>query len=323
MMAYEYKCPRCGYKTKHKASMWQHFYRVKKTCSDRVAPIPLTESVMSAVMSRTWTSPPASVAPTLASSAPTTQYMQVINNHFTINNFMTRLDPAKLAKMCVDHAGLSGVPFEAQVDRYCADNLAGTEEREMPIKDRDILHIVDEVSRWTEEMDKVNILYDSKRDRYNILESAGWEEMIEARGVVRIFETIKNAFLNDHEMMLIRRMHAHATAFRGKAECREQLEHLYRCFASIDLEPYCMGSTDDEFVEDGDPCSEAISEKCMEVYHRVKSKLTTAVVQRFQRDIKKIVKSNSLSTVKGMLEYATRAFTSDAAFRNAVVPCGS
>lgn len=40
-----YKCPRCGYETRHKPSMYSHLYKKKKQCCSNISNIELTDEI--------------------------------------------------------------------------------------------------------------------------------------------------------------------------------------------------------------------------------------------------------------------------------------
>jgi len=295
-----YTCPCCGYKTRNKSHMHFHLYELKKPCPCTVAKLELTDEIKEDIMrNRIYHPPKDDQQPTIN---------QTINNYNTINNFVGNLDTMYKLNKYIDYKKIEIEDFSQTVeDKYAnTTQLLDENKTKMSLKEDDFLEIVNNVSNVTD-VEKFNVMYDSKSNKVKLYEEGEWQDFIATNGIKKIVETIKDAYLDSYEIYLIRNMKSTTHTLHRRSKFRDNLEEYYRFLLAFEFQPYCKDKNNyeilyniddpkhDTYVSRSDVESYSIEEECCKIYRNMKdSKKTMTHGNKIMKEIKEIIKRNTI-----------------------------
>lgn len=322
----KYTCPCCGFCTENKSHMYIHLYKLKKPCPCTKAKIELTEEVKQDILKNRIYHPPKEDKPATIN--------QTINNYNTVNNFIGNLDTMYKLNKYIDYKKIDLVDFSQSVEDKYANTTQLLEENKTKIslKQDDFLEIVNSVSNITD-IEKFNLLYDSKSNKVKLYEEGEWQEFIATNGIKKIVETIKDSYLDSYELYLIRNMKCQTLTLHKRSKFRDNLEEYYRFLIAFDLEPYCkdknnyeiLYNIDDEkhdtFVESSNVEAYSIEEECCKIYRNMKeSRKNISQCNKIVKEIKDIIKRNTQVNASEINKRVLDLFSSDPLFKKTIIP---
>lgn len=289
-----YKCIRCGYRTKNKTNIKKHLYERKTQCPASRNKIELTNEVKEEIMiNRVYHIPKEK-----KEIKPTTINQQ-FNNYNILNNIVSSIDTIeKLDKYTkFTETRITGIEFDVN-DKY--DNkikrLEGNRYKYgMHLKENDILDIVDNISKVSDNFEDFNVLYDADMNKVKLY-SRSWSPLLVDAGVKKLIEIIQDSYLYAYEMYLLRKIHdGKIINEHERNKYKISLEEYYKFMNIFDIEPYCVDKTDDDIIGNGSE-DFTIQDKVHKLYNEMK--ISKSESNKLKKTVTDIIKNNSKYNIK-------------------------
>jgi hypothetical protein len=289
-----YLCPRCGYNTKYKSHIRDHFYKKKKPCATITTNLELTEEIKEHIINfRIYH------IPKEKKEVKPTTINQQFNNYNILNNIVNSIDTIeKLDKYTkFTETKITGIEFDVN-DKYDTKikRLEGNKYKYgMHLKENDILDIVDNISKVSDNFEDFNVLYDADMNKVKLY-SRSWSPLLVDAGVKKLIEIIQDSYLYAYEMYLLKKIH------NGKIinefernKYKISLEEYYKFMNIFDIDPYCVDKTDDDIIENGSD-EYTIQDKVHTLYNEMK--ISKSESNKLKKTVTDIIKNNSKYNIK-------------------------
>lgn len=321
----KYTCIRCGYVAPLRAHMYRHLFLRKNTCQPFSNDIALTNEIKETIMKdRIYRIPIVIPGPTTVINT----INQIINQHQSIQNFISNLDTSKKVERLMEQRGdacpLAAImPFEYSIEQHFQKDKTRLERNKEPIilKKRDIHDYYDDVSYCRNNMEYFNVYFDNKINKLAIYDGRKWTPMSINRGIRMITTAMQDYFLNTYECSLLQRLESdNANEFKRSA-LRENLDEYYEFLASVDAEPYVFDRdnnkilywpTDERYDNTvSGPDGYTISDRYTERFHKVRGQVTSAHREKIEKQIMSIIRANSTRSIKDLNEHLLKILNSN------------
>jgi len=303
-----YKCPRCGYETRNKTVIRNHFNNKKKPCQGILShAIELTEGIKEHVLNhRLYVAEPSEIQQRVTN--------QVINYHNTVYNYVANIDFVEKLNKVVEHKNLEILDFETKVEELYQDQVERLEKDDFKEgfqldhgNFKEIINTLTQAIRGNhreEFIQDINFIYDWKRKRIHVY-GARWEEYLVQQGLTYLVDTIASYYLETYEVYLIRKLIDTKTPIKSRQKYKDCLVQYYLFLASFDVHPYVEGKHDnkilynrddpefDQTPEESDFEEHRIVDEYMHLYNQTKADMTMAQKRKVQAEVSDILKSNT------------------------------
>ncbi len=291
-----YTCTRCGYNTILKGHIRDHFNKRKTLCPAIENDIELTTEIKDYILlNRIYHIPKEK-----KELNPQTTINQQYNNYNIMNNIINSINTEEKLDKYIKFSDIkiTGIEFDVN-DKY--DNKIKRLEKNrykngMHLKESDILEIVDNISKVSDNFEDFNVLYDADMNKVKLY-SRSWSPYLIDTGVRQLVQIIQDSYLYAYEMYLIKKI------YDGKeVNCQEinkyklSLEEYYKFMSIFDIQPYCIEKTDDDIIENGCDDSYEIQDKVSKVYNNLK--LLKSEINKLKKTVTDIIKKNSKSNIQ-------------------------
>ncbi len=286
-----YTCPRCGYDTKYKSHIKDHFYKKKKPCATVVSNLELTDEIKEHIINFRIYHIPKEVKPTTIN--------QQFNNYNILNNIVSSLDTIeKLDKYTkFTETKITGIEFDVN-EKYenKIKRLEGNRYKYgMHLKENDILDIVDNISKVSDNFEDFNILYDADMNKVKLY-SRSWSPLLVDAGVKKIIEIIQDSYLYAYEMYLLKKIHDGKIINEiERNKYKLSLEEYYKFMNIFDIQPYCVDKTDDDIISNGSE-EYTIQDKVYKLYNDMK--ISKSESNKLKKTVTDLIKNNSKHNIK-------------------------
>ena len=325
-----YTCPRCKYNTPHKARMRLHLFERAAVCPTIAQEsIELTNEIKEHVMNYRVYHPAAHNKQ--SDTAKTVN--NFINNYNTVNNFIANMDTFDKLEKLTGYIQTPLISFDDAVDGKYQNHRGKLEKDDFKygfeLDTNDLFQTINEVSQVCD-MDTLqdfNLFYDAKMDKLKMYDSGAWKELLAARGIQRIIQTIQDSFWNQYECYLLRRIHSPCTTAIVAARQKELLEEYFKFIGSLDgIEPYCKNKSNSDILYSAsddryDPHDEdySISDVFYASFSHIREKVTRSDMNRVKSEVMKIIKKNSMKSVLDLNKKVLDLFNMDETFKEMIL----
>jgi hypothetical protein len=309
-----YSCTRCGYETKKKHRMHDHLYKRKKTCQGIVNDIVLTDEIKEKIIENRRYNLPKTIKET---KTPIQIYNNQYNQYNILNNLISSINTEeKLEKYTkFTETEITGIEFDIN-DKY--DNkikrLEGNRYKYgMHLKENDILEIVDNISKVSDNFEDFNVLYDADMNKVKLF-SRSWSPYLIDTGIKKLIEIIQDSYLYAYEMYLIKKI------YDGKIineiernKYKISLEEYYKFMNIFDIQPYCVDKTDNDIIENGSE-DYIIQDKIYKIYNEMK--ISKSEINKLKKTVTDIIKNNSKYNVQELNKKVISLLNLNEEFKN-------
>jgi hypothetical protein len=305
--------------------MRKHLYQNKKPCATIINDIELTDDIKDHIINfRVYHIP---------QEAKVQPINQTINHYNTMNNFIANMDVMDKLTKYVTYKQIDLIPFERSVEtRYLKtkqrlENDIGIHQ----ITQDDIIEIIDELSKMSDNVEDFNIMYDSKLNKLLLYDAGDWKEMFLTSGLKSIIRTIQDYFWHAYECYLIRKIKNMDIPFGTRAEYKNRLIEYYVFIASLDIDPYVKdrnnnqinySSDDDRYwreVSYHDLEANSLQDEFMKEYRRVKDNMTRKEIDRLKKDLLDLIKRNSKKNINELNKTVMTLINVDEEFQKLIL----
>jgi hypothetical protein len=305
-----YTCPRCGYETKEKYRMRDHFYKRQKHCPCGVRDLVLTDEIKEKVMSeRVYHIPKEKKEKTI---------QQIITNNIqnnnTMNNYIKNMDSLDKIKKYINYNDIDLMSIEDNLENTFSARVKKLEGNKFKfgydIDENRLFDIIEEICKLRRgDFKKLNIVYDEKMKELNLFKSGSWETLILDRGLREVISLLQDYFLNYYEKYLVMKIYCEVNE-QEKMKYREDLERHYKLLGCFDLPPYIKDKNDLEILEkyykeDVDVFEEkdekdkfVLEEKYLKIYNKVVDDTKKSEINKTKKNIIEILKNSSKRNMK-------------------------
>jgi hypothetical protein len=304
-----YTCPRCDYKTDRRCDMVYHLYKLQRICPGVAHRIELTDDIKACVIENR-----------IYHIQDDVKIMnQTINTYNTMNNFISNMDCVDKITKLASYKQLEIVDFETKVEDEYKRTVKKLEKDSFKygfsLKHQDFMQIIDTLTnalkgdKRDEFIEHLNFIYDSKRKRIRVFNSAEkWEDFLVSSGINYLIGTIAGSYLESYEVYLIRKLNAPVNVCQ-LAEQQKCLEDYYLFLACFDVDPFVKGKYDAQILfnkdapeydlvpESSDVEAHQIVDRFTKTYVRIFDSITNAQRRIAQKEVLDIIKSNTQNTV--------------------------
>jgi hypothetical protein len=285
-----YTCLRCGLTTIKKSDMKRHFYERKNICPATTNNIELTDDIKKHILdNRIYIIPKIPKSQIINNNTQNNQYNIIIKNMDTTEKLKTYLEFNDIKTI--------GIEFDVN-DKYDTKikRLEGNRYKYgMHLKENDILDIVDNISKVSDNFEDFNVLYDADMNKVKLY-SRSWSPLLVDAGVKKLIEIIQDSYLYAYEMYLLKKIH------NGKIinefernKYKLSLEEYYKFMNIFDIQPYCVDKTDDDIIENGSD-EFTIQDKVYKLYNEMK--ISKSESNKLKKTVTDIIKNNSKYNIK-------------------------
>lgn len=325
-----YECPRCGYQTLRKSSMYKHLYLNKKVCATLKSMIELTEDIKSHVLqSRKY------ILDSLPKQSNQSMLNQTVNNYNMVYNFVAGLDTLDKIQKLVEYKQIHLLDFQQSIeDRYSfkAQRLKTT-KCSFSLEHNDILQLIDNVSKITndDEFEYLNIIYDNKYDRFKIYEEGDWKEFLRIIGLNKILCYLKEYYLDSYEVYLIRRYKNNDISLIQREQSLEFLKKYYQFIGVFDIEPFIKGKSNNKVMYNmDDPIHSknhnfydvdefSIEDEFYPVYQKTRDNITKSEMNEIKKNVLDVLKNNSSRNIDQLNKKVTELFNMEEQFKQVII----
>jgi hypothetical protein len=293
-MSIPYTCIRCNYKTKDKSCMRDHLYKRKKICPATKMVLELTDEIKNHILdNRIY------IIPKEKKEVKPTTINQQFNNYNILNNIVSSIDTIeKLDKYTkFTETKITGIEFDVN-DKYDTKikRLEGNRYKYgMHLKENDILDIVDNISKVSDNFEDFNVLYDADMNKVKLY-SRSWSPLLVDAGVKKLIEIIQDSYLYAYEMYLLRKIHDGKIINEfERNKYKISLEEYYKFMNIFDIDPYCVDKTDDDIISNGSE-DYTIQDKVHKLYNEMK--ISKSESNKLKKTVTDIIKNNSKYNIK-------------------------
>lgn len=310
-----YSCPRCGYKTNHKAAMKKHLYDLKKMCPALLkGNVDLTDEIKECVLqNRVWYPPPPPPPP----PQPLT-LNQTINNYNQMLNYVNKMDVVDKITKYVKHKRTPMIGFDQEIGMTYNETIQKLEDddfHDFLLNEKDIIGIVDKLTKFTD-VEKLNVVHDQLSDHIKIFDAGKWVSTYFDAGLDDLMFRLKNCYLDYYESFLLKRLWY--VAGHARQQMTERLRSYYNFIVCFDLDPFVKGASDGVILGD-DTTTYDIEESYYGVFCKVRDNIKYSDVKRIRKQITNIIKKNNKSNVVDLNSKMLDLMGVDEGFKNVVV----
>jgi hypothetical protein len=294
-----YNCIRCGYTTFFHTDMVRHFQR-KKLCSTAVNNIELTDHIKNHILKyRVYHIPAPVKEPTM---------LQIINNNNTMNNFIAGIEPMAKLQSYLNYKNILPISFDQSVDqaygsiRHKLENDQGHHFYNVD----EMLEVVDSTTRMSDNsVELMNVLYDADMNKLVLYDSGHWREMFFGSGAKEVIKNIQDYFWNAYECYVIRKLESPDVSFADKNDMRVYLHDYYKLLASMNVEPYVQGKSNNKIMYSPDDDrydreynyydmdAFTLSDKYNKEYNKISESLSMKQREKTRNEVYDLIKRNS------------------------------
>lgn len=284
-----YKCPRCGYNTYHKACMRKHLYSRNTVCQGLLDPsILLDDTMKEHIMNNRIYHKPKEEKPTT-----------IINNYNQINNLVQQMDAIDKIQYCNDYNKKELIDFEdAMEDKYTptATKLNEDKLKGFQLVWGNLLEMIDDALFYGKNVDKFNFLYDVNSNKIKVYCGGEWKSMLFEIGVQFMLSVVQSFYLNSYECYVIRNIESNSqNNFHAKAEYRDRLVDYYKFLVCFDIKPFSSAHHDLENLLEED-----MAEKYYNLFLKTKEGVTARMCQQVQRKVYSIIKEANKTNIQDL-----------------------
>lgn len=324
----EYCCPRCGYKTKRKPCMRDHFYSKKKLCPALKKDIELTEEVKTYVLDNR-----VFVSKDNVDSSSVASINKVVNNFNIQNNFIAKLDTMDKITQFTTFKKVSLLGIEDKIEnayKLCVKKLENNWFKNgFALKIDDLIDAVNEVSSTQTifiNMEDYNIIYDKDCNGIQLYEDGHWENYNLSQGVKIVLEKIKECYWYAYELYLLRQIYSGGGGF-VTAKCRELIDEYFKFIGCFDIYPFFWEKSNNEILyKEDDPRyshkpsptdyeAYSISEEYGKRYLKTKETRARSDSTSIRKTVFDIIKNNSVKNIKELNKRVLSLFQMDEQFK--------
>ena len=290
-----YSCIRCGYNTQDKRNMRRHLYKKKKDCQSVELNIELTPEIKDEILkNRVYHIPKEEKPKTIYQTINNIQ-----NNNNTMNNYLNTMGIEDKFEKLLKFTDIEVLPIEYNVEEKYIKEIKKLKNDKyrwgMHLNQDNLLEIVDNISKVSDNFEDFNVLYDSEQKKVKLY-STSWSPYLVDTGVKKLVETIQDSYLYAYEMYLIKKIYGgKITNYPELTKYKNSLEEYYKFMSIFDIQPYCVDKTNNEILGNNDESYE-IQDKIFTIYNNVKT--SKGEINKMKKTVLEIIKSNSKQNVK-------------------------
>jgi hypothetical protein len=291
----KYTCVRCGYIAKQKSHMRKHFYDLKKICPAEENDIELTDEIKEYIL----TNRKYRIPKEKKEVNPQTIINKTIITNNNMHNYISSLDTLEKFDKYAKFKEIEVVAIEFDVnDKYMnkIKRLEGDRYKfGMHLKENDILEIVDNISKVSDNFEDFNVLYDADMNKVKLY-SRSWSPLLVDAGVKKLIEIIQDSYLYAYEMYLLKKIHDGKIINEfERNKYKVSLEEYYKFMNIFDIQPYCVDKTDDDVINNGSD-DYTIQDKVYKLYNEMK--ISKSESNKLKKTVTDIIKNNSKYNIK-------------------------
>lgn len=320
-----YQCPRCGYKSDKRSCFVFHFYKLKKPCPGTKSNIDLTDDIKQHILNNRIYHIPKTVDPAKV-------IKQTITYNNTMNNFISNMDTIDKLQKVLKYHNKPPVGFAKHVEntlQCCVEELGNDTHCNVALSSNDILDLVDKVSlisnaNLEQPLQAFNILYDTKLKTLKTCNDNGsWNEHLLHKGVQMVMQVIQEAYLEEYEKELIRRIHTASQKrhYREKQHAEEILESYYKFLACFELEPIVSRMRDRDilyrkFTREWEAShSRDYADRYFQSFNKIKDSLLQKEIIAIHKKAIDILRHNSRRNIDELNRMVVSLFVKDEDFK--------
>lgn len=314
-MPSEFLCPRCNYSTLNKIDMKRHFERLR-ICPNENA-VELTEQIKEIVLrDRKYH----------ADNKPKIQ--SIVQNIGYLNQIARQIDTYEKLDFLSDQRQTKLIGFEDGLENFFLPRNRRIEDKTFSslyaLKEDDFINMIDKVTKIDKNnLEKLNIIFDKKLNRFQIYSGTKWESYLQDNGLKELVSLMKSYFFDNYELYLIKNLYGDNAVVRVRKQLQDHLEIYYHFLTVFDLPIYVFGMTDEEIlghrlVENNDHHLEKLH---LSLYDRIKSELKECEKIKLKKKIINIVKENSIHNIQELNKVFLQLLNIDDKFRATIETC--
>lgn len=312
--------------------MHTHLYKRKSICPGQFADIELTDNVKQSILTNRIYHIPKPVDPTKV-------IKQTINYNNTMNNFITNMDTIEKLQKFLKHQNVRPIAFCKHVENTLQYHIEELKEQsnDVHLSNTDILDLVDKVSlisnsKHEQPMEAFNILYDNKMKTVKTCNANGsWNEYLVHKGVQMVMKAIQDAYLEQYEVDLIRKLHKLKYRSRAYQEVEEVLQNYYKFLACFELNPIVEGMKDRDLLlerwsAEWSACTSQSREKAdayLGMFNKIKDRLLQKDIITLHKKAVEILGHNTKRNVEELNKMVISLFTNDDSFKDVLTSLNS
>jgi hypothetical protein len=308
-----FQCARCNYKAFRKDQMEYHLNR-KRICPSVNGDIELTDEVKNVILTkRIYHEPPKS------SSLHTNQTVNYYNHYNNVMNMInTNLTPMQILDTYTKYKQVNLTPIDDYLDTTFSEKqstLDSDPSCDIELKLDDLLDVINEVSSVQDNIEDLNLFYDSKEDTINIYDDDVWTTSITSKGIKILIEKLQDYYLDYYECYLINKIES-CNVKQEQQRLRELASEYYKFLASFDIKSYCHQRKDHKIIRSVfDERQTVISEQYQDLYHKCKTNLKQADKKAIRKSVVDVIKRKTDSIMKTLKQQLSHVFSEDNTFK--------
>jgi hypothetical protein len=305
--------------------MHTHLFKRKHVCPGQFADIELTEAIKQSILANRIYHVPRPVDPAKV-------IKQTINYNNTMNNFISNMDTIDKLQRFLKHQNMRPIAFNKHVENTLQHHIEELMEQsnDVHLSSNDILDLVDKVSyisnsKHAQPMEAFNILYDNKMKTVKTCNANGsWNEYLVHKGVQMVMKAIQEAYLEQYEIDLIRKLHKFKYRCRAYQEVQEVLENYYKFLACFELNPIVERMKDRDLLlerwsVEWTACTSQSREKAdvyLGIFNKIKDRLLQKDIIALHKRAVEILRHNTKRNVEELNKMVISLFTNDDSFKD-------
>lgn len=326
----KYQCCRCGYETYDRSCMRRHLLCAKKPCPASRNVIELTDEIKEWILDNRVYHIPKEEKPI----QPIQQINNIINYNNTVNNLIASMDVIEKLNKYAEYNNIEIQDFEECVEEKYSSKVKKLENNRFKygfsLKQQDLLDIFDEVTNKSS-VEDLNLIFDSKYNKFKIFVDGKWKEMLASRCIQTIVETVQSHLLNSYEVYLIRQIKSPETNMVKKQEYKGHLGEYYKFIGAFDISPFVKGrndnkikynDNDDEYydsVDAHDVEKHQIIDEYLKLYDNIRTVMTISEMNTIKKQVFDIVKKNSTRNIEDLNKKIFDLFCRDDEFKENII----
>jgi hypothetical protein len=312
-----YSCCRCGYFTDHKASMRKHLYKLDRPCPGSRNNIELSDEVKIYILDNRIYHVPKVQSDT-----------QIINNNYTINNFIANMDMCEKLTKYITYKGIPHIGYDKVIENRTDCNLhVLILDSEIPVEENglhchDIYALLDSITKTCDndlhESVEVSVLYDNKTNKLKLYKDCTWDTETINIGIKALILTLQEKYFDRYEIYLLHILTNPSTHFQQRAIARNFLKEYYKFIGIFTIKPFIRNKTDAEIIG-GKSTQYTVEEEYMKEYSHMITTTTSTDVDRVHKDILDIIKSNTKHNINELNKNIMDLLKMDNAFKTSIL----
>ncbi len=302
----DFTCPRCDYKTHHKATMRNHLYKRQSPCPATKNDLELTDSIKEYILAN-------KIYKVRKQKTPQQINIQNIINNNQINNFVTKMDTFQKLGAYLEQTQTTIIPLEDQIEDKYEHNLLKCEDistqlREFSLNNCEILKILDTLTT-SSSVDTLNVVYDKTPNKLSIYDGE-WETHVFEHGVKELLEKIQLFYLDSYEELLLDKI-AEDPNYIEKQRAQELLKEYYTFLVSFEIKPFLTRGTTDKMID--------YNEQYYNFYSKTRDNVKFTEVKELKRSVYNMIKTNCIASITELNKRMMDIICTDEAFKNKVL----